>query len=164
MPSYEPVYFDLADSYLQLGQPGDALTVLRDAERRWPNDSETHNAAGCVSCAATRDDAASVRALITAAPDDGLFHFNVARAYHLIFLRVIRSSSTNTTADEHDCRNQRERTIDAYKKYLTIGGPFEKEAREALERWAGNEGTSHVERRARSGALSTSVAGYRTRA
>ena len=45
---YEPVYFDLADSYLRLGRSRDALTVLRDAERRWPNDSETHNAAGCI--------------------------------------------------------------------------------------------------------------------
>ena len=134
VPGYEPVYFDLADSYLQLGQQGDALTVLRDAERRWPNDSETHNAAGCVLMRRNAyDDAASAfERAIAAAPDDGLAYFNLARAYHLIFLRVIRSSSTNTTATSMIAERNRERTIDAYKKYLAIGGPFEKEAREAL--------------------------------
>ena len=134
LPDYEPVYFDLADSYLQLGRQGDALNVLRDAERRWPSDSETHNAAGCVLLRRNAyDDAASAfERAIAAAPGDSLGYFNLARAYHLIFLRVIRSSSTNATATSMIAERNRERTIDAYKTYLTIGGPFDKEAREAL--------------------------------
>lgn len=133
-PDYEPVYFDLADSYLQRGQSGEALAVLRDAERRWPNDSETHNAVGCVLMRRQAyDDAASAfERAIAAAPSDGLAYFNLARAYHFTYLRVIRSSSTNATAASMLSERNRQRTIDAYKKYLTIGGPFEKEAREAL--------------------------------
>lgn len=134
LADYKPVYFDLADSYLQLGQLGDALTVLRDAERRWPDDSETHNAAGCVLIRrlAYEDAASAFERAIAAAPADGLAYFNLARAYHLIFLRVIRSSSTNATATSMIAERNRERTIDAYRKYLAIGGPFDKEAREAL--------------------------------
>ena len=134
LADYKPVYFDLADSYLQLGQQADALTVLRDAERRWPNDSETHNAAGCVLIRrlAYEDAASAFERAIAAAPDDGLAYFNLARAYHLIFLRVIRSSSANTTALSMVAERNRERTIDAYKKYLAIGGPFDQVAREAL--------------------------------
>ena len=134
VPDYEPVYFDLADSYLQLGQPGEALTVLRDAERRWPNDSETHNAAGCVLMRRlSYDDAASAfERAIAAAPADGLAYFNLARAYHLTYFKILRSSSTNATAASMLAERNRQRTIEAYKKYLTIGGPFEKEAREAI--------------------------------
>lgn len=133
-PDYEPVYFDLADSHLQLGQSGDALTVLRDAERRWPNDSETHNAAGCVLVRrqAYEDAASAFERAITAAPTDGLAYFNLARAYHFTFLKILRSSSTNATAASMLAERNRQRTIDAYKKYLTVGGPFDKEARQAL--------------------------------
>jgi len=134
LPDYEPVYFDLADSYLQLGQPGDALTVVRDAERRWPNDSETHNAAGCILIRrqAYEDAAKAFERAIVAAPADGLAYFNLARAYHFTYLRIVRSSSTNATATSMLAERNRQQTIDAYKKYLTIGGPFEKEARAAL--------------------------------
>ncbi|HKV98749.1 MAG TPA: VWA domain-containing protein [Vicinamibacterales bacterium] len=134
LPDYEPVYFDLADSYLQHGQPGEALAVLRDAERRWPNDSETHNAVGCVLMRRQAfDDAASAfERAIQAAPADGLGYFNLARAYHFTYLRVVRSSSASATATSMLADRNRQRTIEAYKKYLTIGGPFEKEAREAI--------------------------------
>jgi len=134
LPEYEPVYFDLADSHLHLGQLGDALTVLREAEKRWPNDSETHNAAGCVLVRRNAfDDAASAfEKAIAAAPGDGLSYFNLARAYHLIFLRIVRSSSSNPTAVSMIADRNRQRAIDAYKKYLTIGGPFDEQARAAL--------------------------------
>ena len=136
IPDYEPVYFDLADSYLQLGRSGDALSVLRDAERRWPNDSETHNAAGCVLFRRQAyDDAASAFKLaIVAAPADGLAYFNLARAYDLTYQKVVRSSSTNATATSMLAERHRQQTIDAYKKYLTIGGQYEKEAHEAIAR------------------------------
>lgn len=134
LADYEPVYFDLADSYLQLGRQGDALTVLRDAERRWPDDSETHNAAGCVLFRrlAYEDAASAFERAIAVAPADGLAYFNLARAYHMIFLRVIRSSSMGATATSMIAERNRARTIDAYKKYLAIGGPYDKLAREAL--------------------------------
>jgi len=134
VPGYEPVYFDLADSYLQLGRAVEALAVLRDAERRWPNDSETHNAAGCVLVRrGALDDAANAfERAIAAAPRDGDAYFNLARTYHLQFIRMLRSTSSSATAASMLADRNRERAIDAYKKYLTIGGPQEKDAREAL--------------------------------
>jgi tetratricopeptide (TPR) repeat protein len=134
LPGYEPVYFDLADSYLQLGRQTDALAVLREAERRWPNDSETHNAAGCVLVRrGALDDAANAfERAIAAAPRDGDAYFNLARTYHLQFIRMLRSTSSNATATSMLADRNRERAVNAYKKYLTIGGPQEKDAREAL--------------------------------
>jgi len=134
LPDYEPAYFDLADSYLQVGQPAEALAVLRDAERRWPNDSETHNAAGCVLVGrGALDDAASAfERAIAAAPADGLAYFNLARTYHLIYIHFLRSTSANATAASMLADRNRQRAIDAYRKYLTMGGAFDKEANEAL--------------------------------
>jgi tetratricopeptide (TPR) repeat protein len=134
LPGYEPVYFDLADSYLQLGRQTDALAVLREAERRWPNDSETHNAAGCVLVrrGALDDAAGAFERAIAAAPRDGDAYFNLARTYHLQFIRMLRSTSSNATATSMLADRNRERAVNAYKKYLTIGGPQEKDAREAL--------------------------------
>jgi VWFA-related protein len=134
LPDYEPVYFDLADSYIQQHRQSDALTVLREAERRWPNDAETHLAAGCVLVArAALDDAVDAfNKAIAAAPDDGLGYFNLGRAYHFLFLRILRSTSSNPTATTMLADRNRERAIEAYKKYLAIGGPFEQQARDAL--------------------------------
>jgi VWFA-related protein len=134
LPDYEPVYFDLADSYHRLGRSGEALSVLRDAERRWPNDSETHNAAGCILMGrqAYEDAATTFKRAIEAAPADGDAYFNLARAYHFTYFKVVRSSSASATATNMLAERNRHLAIDAYKKYLTIGGPFEKDAREAL--------------------------------
>jgi tetratricopeptide (TPR) repeat protein len=134
LPDYEPVYFDLADSYIQQHRQSDALTVLREAERRWPQDAETHLAAGCVLVArAAFDDAVDAfNKAIAAAPNDGLGYFNLGRAYHFLFLRILRSTSSNPTATTMLADRNRERAIEAYKKYLAIGGPFEQQARDAL--------------------------------
>ena len=116
LPDYEPVYFDLADSYLQLGQPGDALTVVRDAERRWPNDSETHNAAGCILIRrqAYEDAAKAFQRAIIAAPADGLASFQPG-AYDLTYEKVVRSSSMSATAMTCSEQRNRRRTIDALR-------------------------------------------------
>jgi VWFA-related protein len=134
LPEYEPVYFDLADSYHRLGRSGEALSVLRDAERRWPNDSETHNAAGCILIGrqAYEDAATTFKRAIDAAPADGIGYFNLARAYHFTYLKIARSSSTNATATNMLADRNRRLAIETYKKYLTIGGEYEKDAREAL--------------------------------
>jgi len=134
LPAYEPVYFDLADSYIQLRRLSDALAVAREAARRWPGDVETHLAVGCILVdRQVFDDAidAFTHAL-SVAPDDGTAQFNLARAYHLNFLRIIRSTSSNATATGMLASRSRDRAIEAYRKYLTMGGPFEQQAREAL--------------------------------
>jgi VWFA-related protein len=134
LPTYEPVYFDLADSYLQLHRLTDALAVAREASRRWPDDVETHLAVGCilVNRQAFDDAIDAFNRALSVAPDNGDAQFNLARTYHLNFLRIIRSTSSNATATSMLADRSRERAIEAYRKYLTIGGAFEQQARDAL--------------------------------
>jgi VWFA-related protein len=135
-PTYEPVYFDLADAYLQLGRSSDALAVLRDAARRWPKDSETHNAVGVVliSRGAVDDAIDSFERAVNVAPDDGLGYFNLGRAYHFRYLRRLRSSGSgySGTAAQSLATADRQKAVTNYKKCISIGGPFEKDAKEAL--------------------------------
>jgi hypothetical protein len=133
-PDYEPVYFDLADAYLQQGRSSDALAVLRDAAKRWPNDSEAHNAVGVVliSRGALDDAIDSFSKATTVAPNDGLGFFNLARGHHLRYLQRLRATGTSATAARALGEADRQKAIDAYKKCLAIGGSFEKDAREAL--------------------------------
>ena len=133
-PDYEPVYFDLADAYLQMGRSSDALSVLRDAARRWPNDSETHNAVGVVliSRGALDDAIDSFSKATTVAPNDGLGFFNLARGHHLRYQQRLRATGTSATAARALGENDRQKAIDAYKKCLTLGGSFEEDARDAL--------------------------------
>ncbi len=133
-PTYEPVYFDLADAYLQLGRSSDALAVLRDAARRWPKDSETHNAVGVVlvSRGALDDAIESFERAVASAPDDGLGVYNLARAHHLRYLRRLRSTGASATAAQSLANADRQKAVTYYKKCISIGGAFEKDAREAL--------------------------------
>jgi tetratricopeptide (TPR) repeat protein len=134
MPDYEPVYFDLADAYLQLRRQGDALSVLRDAAQRWPSDPETHLAVGCVlvSRNAFEDAAGAFGRATTLAPDNAVAYFNLGRAYHLIYIRLIRSSSANVTGTSMLAERNRQLAIGAYRKCLAIGSPFDADARQAL--------------------------------
>jgi len=133
-PDYEPVYFDLADAYLQMGRSSDALSVLRDAARRWPSDSETHNAVGVVliSRGALDDAIDSFSKATTVAPNDGLGFFNLARGHHLRYQQRLRATGTSATAARALGENDRQKAIAAYKTCLTLGGSFEKDARDAL--------------------------------
>jgi VWFA-related protein len=130
---YEPLYFDLADGYLQAGRPADAVSLLRDAERRWPNDTEPHNAVGVVlvSRGALDDAIDAFKRAIAVAPKDGLAYFNLGRAYHLLYVRILRSTGTSMAAralGDHD----RQQAIDAYRKYIELGGQYVQQAKDAL--------------------------------
>ena len=48
VPEFEPIYFSLADAYGLQHEEGTALKVLREAERRWPDDAEVANAVGVI--------------------------------------------------------------------------------------------------------------------
>jgi tetratricopeptide (TPR) repeat protein len=134
-PTHEPVYFDLTDAYLSLDRPADAQAVLEDAARRWPRDPEAHNALGVVLFSRGRvDDAIStfLRA-VEVAPDDGLSHFNLGRAYHGRMIRwqasrtIQTASATSALADR-----DRQSAIREYQRALALGGTFEWDARDAL--------------------------------
>jgi VWFA-related protein len=133
LPEYEPVYFDLADGYLQLDRSTDSISVLRDAQKRWPKDPEVHNALGVILARrrALDDAIESFERAIAVAPDDGLGYFNLGRAHQLRYLQRIGSASA-TTAARAVADRDRQRALESYKKYLAIGGAFEKEARAAI--------------------------------
>jgi tetratricopeptide (TPR) repeat protein len=135
VPEFMPVYFDLADAYISLGRSTEALAILRDAAKRWPVEVEPQNALGTLLVKrGAIDEAIDVFTRITTAkPADSLGFFNLARGYHLRYLRlqqnVANARLPSTTAIGED---DRQKALGAYKHYLALGGPFEKEAKDSI--------------------------------
>jgi VWFA-related protein len=136
VPEFLPVYFDLADAYLSLDRSGDALSVLRVSASRWPADPEAQNALGTLLVKrGALDDALDVfKRITTAKPTDSLGYFNLGRTYHLMYLRLQQTIATSAIRNKPNAlgEDDRKRAIDAYKQYLALGGPFEKEAKDAI--------------------------------
>jgi VWFA-related protein len=132
-PAFEGVYFDLADVYLQLGRPSEALAVLRDAARRWPDDSDAHNAVGVVLLrrGALDDAVESFARACSAAPSDPIGHFNLGYAHHLRYQRWLRTSPA-TPATASLAERARLSALEAYRKSASLGGSTEKAARDAI--------------------------------
>src|SRR5687768_5918385 len=137
-PEFEPVYVDLAATYASLSDLSQALSVLRDAEKKWPKDPEIHNAIGVVHFrrGALDEAIAAFTTATEAAPNDALAYLNLGRAYELRFTRSRRyvTSQRRWVVDEGD----RRKAAESYEAYLKIGGPFEAAARDGLQRleWA----------------------------
>ncbi|TAK14019.1 MAG: VWA domain-containing protein [Acidobacteria bacterium] len=135
VPEFMPVYFDIADANLSLGRSADALAILRDTARRWPLEPEAQNALGTLLVRrGAFDDAIDVFTKITTAkPADSLGFFNLGRAYHLRYLRLQQNIAASRLGDKSAIGEEdRKKAIAAYKQYLSLGGPFEKEAKEAI--------------------------------
>jgi len=134
VPDFEAVYLDLADAYVQLDDGGGALEVLRAAERRWPADPDVLNALGTVQVrrGAVNDAIATFEKAVAAQPGDGLAHFNLARTYELRYHQMRRFS--RPTARWVDNPADRQKAIEHYEAYLGLGGPYEADARAAIER------------------------------
>ena len=132
-PAFKGVYFDLADVYLQLDRQSDALAVLRDAARRWPDDAETHNAVGVVLIrrGALDDAAESFSRACTAAPSDHIGHVNLGFAHHLRYQRWLRTTPT-TPATIGYAERARLSALEAYRRSATLGGATEQKARDAI--------------------------------
>jgi tetratricopeptide (TPR) repeat protein len=131
-PAFEPVYYDLADVYVQLGDETAAVSILRDAEKRWPASADVHNALGVIQVRrGALDDALDTFAkAVKAAPADSLGYFNLARAHHLRYFKSHRYHSTvrKWIGNERD----REQAIAHFEKYVEMGGPYLQQARDAL--------------------------------
>lgn len=135
VPEFMPVYFDLADANISLGRGTDALAVLREAARRWPLESEAQNALGSTLVRrGALDDAIDVFTKITTSkPTDSLGFFNLGRSYHLRYLKLQQNIAAARLGDKSAIgEDDRKRAVAAYKQYLTLGGPFEKEAKGAI--------------------------------
>lgn len=133
-PDFEPVYFDLVDSYLQLKEHDQALKVLRAARERWPHDADVFNASGVVqtSRGAIDDAVKSFQQAVSVAPGDGNGYFNLGRALELRYVRTRRYVQQLRTWVSND----RDRTdaIENYQRYLAIGGPFAEDAQAGVTR------------------------------
>jgi VWFA-related protein len=133
-PGFQPVYFDLADAYLQQNDLSKAVAVLRSAEDRWPIDVEVLNALGVVLARRGALDEAihSFTRAAAVSPDDALAWYNLGRTYELRFHQSRRYASSSQTWVMNE--DDRARAIANYERYLVKGGPFTSQAREALLR------------------------------
>ena len=133
VPEFEPVYFNLADGYMLQKDNDAALKVLRDAQERWPNDSEVWNATGVLEVRRGAIDAAirSFTRATSVAPAESLGFFNLARAYQMRAAQSQRFDSTmqKWVGGEGDSR----KAVENYTKYVDMGGPFVQQAKQALQ-------------------------------
>lgn len=141
-PDYEPVYMDLAATHGSLGNLSAALAVLRDAEKRWPANPDVHNGLGVILVRRGALDQAieSFTKAAAAAPDHGVTHLNLGRAYELRYARDMRfvSSQRRWVGPEDD----RKKAAASYERCVALGGPYAKQAAEALSRlqWSNRTG------------------------
>jgi VWFA-related protein len=133
-PEFEPVYFDLVDSYLQLKDHDQALRVLRAAKERWPRDPDVFNALGVVQTVrGSVDDAIkSFQDAVAAAPADGVGYFNLGRALEMRFAKSRRYVQQLRKWVSNDA--DRAAALENYKRYLEIGGPYSKDAQAGIAR------------------------------
>lgn len=133
-PEFEPVYFDLADSYLQHEEFDKASRVLRQATERWPTDGETFLALGVVSAwREAFDEAVGLfEKSIAVSPNNAAAYFNLGKALELRYYGSRRYVDATRTwqANEPD----RTRAAAAYERCVALGGPFAADAREGLTR------------------------------
>ena len=134
VPEFEAVYLDLADAYLQLDDSGRALEILRVAQARWPGDPDVLNAVGTVQVRrGSLNDAIEIfDKAIAARPNDALAHLNLARTYELRYYKMRRYSRIDGRWIDNP--EDIKRAIQSYETYLKLGGPYEDEARAAIER------------------------------
>jgi VWFA-related protein len=131
-PEFEPIYFSLADAYSLRHEEGTAIRMLRDAQQRWPADPEVANAIGVIQVRRGALDAAieSFERATTIAPADALGYFNLARTHQM---RLLKSQRYDRLREKWiGADDDRRRAIANFNKYLELGGPYERQAKEAL--------------------------------
>jgi len=133
-PEFEPVYFDLVDSYLQLRDPDQAVRTLLAAQARWPRDPDVFNALGVVqtSRGAIDDAVKSFQQAVTVAPQEAVGFFNLGHALEMRYYRSRRYIEQLRSWVSND-RDRRD-AIENYQKYVSMGGPLEQSAQEGLTR------------------------------
>jgi VWFA-related protein len=133
-PDFEPVYFDLVDSYLQLKDHDQAIRVLRAARDRWPQDPEIFNALGVVQTSrGSLDDAIkSFQQAVSIAPKDPVGYFNLGRALEMRYYRSRRyvQQLRSWVSNERD----RADALENYRMYVSFGGPFADDAQAGITR------------------------------
>jgi VWFA-related protein len=133
-PTFEPVYLDLADLYVQLNDQDKAVETLRAAEKRWPADVDVLNALGTVQVRrnALEDAITTFERAAKADPKDPLAFFNLGRTCELRYFAMRRfSRPTSRWVDNPELLNK---AIENYEVCTRLGGPYEADARAAIDR------------------------------
>jgi tetratricopeptide (TPR) repeat protein len=132
VPEFEPIYFSLADAYGLQHDEGAAIKVLRTAQQRWPNDPEVLDAIGVMQVKRGATDAAieSFEQATKVAPEDALGYFNLGRTLQMRWGKLQRYDREREKWVGPD--DDRKRAVAAFEKYLEIGGPYDRQAKEAL--------------------------------
>lgn len=139
VPTFVPVYMDLAATYGHLADLTHALAVLRDAEARWPQDADVLNAVGVILLrrGALDDAIAAFEKAAASAPDDPVAYLNLGRACEMRYVRGRRyvESQQRWIAPEGD----RQKAIQHFERYIALKGPYADQATEAIARlkWGG---------------------------
>jgi tetratricopeptide (TPR) repeat protein len=131
-PSFETLYFNLADAYLGLHEESTAIRILRDAQQRWPVDPEIQNAIGVIQVRRGALDSAieSFQRATAIAPSDALAYFNLGRAYQM--RSVKRQRYVRQTQRWMGGEEDRRKAIASFQKYVELGGPYLQQAKDAL--------------------------------
>jgi tetratricopeptide (TPR) repeat protein len=137
VPEFEPVYFDLADSYLQQREFGKAIEVLREAEKRWPKDVEVYNALGVIQLGrgAVDDAVETFTQGVAVNSSDASAVYNLAKTYEVRYVRGERlrkvgpGSGAGATVLE-----DRIQAVAYYQRVIALGGPLVEQAKEGLKR------------------------------
>jgi tetratricopeptide (TPR) repeat protein len=133
VPEFRTVYLDLADAYMQMENYGRAIDVLKVADGRWPRDVDVLNAIGTIQVrrGALNEAIGTFKKATETNRDDALAYFNLGRTYELRYFKMRRYSPSEARwlANPADIKN----AIASYEHYVTIGGPYETQAREAIQ-------------------------------
>lgn len=133
-PDFLPVYLDLADLYVQGSHLDRAVGTLRDAEKRWPSDSDVLNALGTVQVrrGALTDAVDTFERAARANPQDEFALFNLGRTYELRYFAMRRfSRPTSRWVDSPELLNK---AVENYEACTRLGGPNAEDARAAIDR------------------------------
>jgi tetratricopeptide (TPR) repeat protein len=135
-PQFEPVYLDLADGYVKLGERRKSVDVLRAARQRWPKDPDVFNALGVIEAGGGDLNAAikTLRDGIAVVPGDATMHLNLAKALEMTYMKKRRDSQLlgwRMGKTEGDLYRD---ALTEYRAYLATGGPYADLAREGLDR------------------------------
>ena len=132
-PEFRPVYLDLADAYMQTENYGRAIDVLKAAADRWPADTDVLNAAGTIHVRRGALDEAinTFKKAANVKPEEALAYFNLGRTYELRYFKTRRYSTTEARwlANAADIKH----AIANYEQYVKLGGPYEPQARQAIQ-------------------------------
>ena len=133
VPDFQRVYFDLADCSLRQQQPGDALSILNDAAKRWPKSAEVLNATGALHSGAGRLKEAleAFEGAVEQEPQDTTAHFNIARTLELRYFRDAQPVQGSTGKPNPADLN---RAASEYRRVIELKGAEAQEAAEGLRR------------------------------